>query len=79
MTTEKSIHPLALELAEILDDMDSLQLYQGFTEQFSEVLLRDTLKKVLSIPKEKIRKNRAALYNYLMQRHVQKSRGYGGY
>lgn len=67
MYNEKEIHPLAHELAEALNDTESLIYYQGLVERFNEEKLKDTLRRVLSIPAEKIRRSRAAYFNYLMQ------------
>jgi hypothetical protein len=64
---------LALELADALNDMDSLQAYIGFTQKYSESFLRKVLAKVLSIPESKIRKSRGALFTYLVKQHAQNS------
>lgn len=60
---------LVLEIAELLHDKESLPLYLRYTSQFSQSFLRDILKKVLSIPDEKIRKTRGALFTYLVENH----------
>ena len=62
---------LALELADALDDMESLQSYRAFTQQYTEEYLRKILTKVLSIPEEKIRKTRGALFTYLVKQNAQ--------
>ena len=62
---------LALEIANALDDMDSLQSYLILTSQYSEKYLRKVLTKVLSIPQEKIRKSRGALFTFLVNQHAQ--------
>lgn len=67
MENENDFHPLARELAQVLDDHDSLPFYQGLIERFSEHTLKETLKRVLAVPENKIRKSRAAYFNYLMQ------------
>ena len=61
----------ALELAETLNDHNSLTLYQQLTEKYDEEFLRRILEKVLSIPKEKIRKSRGALFTFLVNQHEQ--------
>ena len=61
----------ALELAEALNDHNSLTLYQQLTEKYDEEFLRRILEKVLSIPKEKIRKSRGALFTFLVNQHEQ--------
>ena len=62
----------ALELAEALNDTDSLQFYRRCVEQYSEEFLRRTLERVLSIPQHKIRKSRGALFNSLLTGHAKK-------
>lgn len=61
---------LAIEIAESLDDLEALPLYQDFTERFHEDLLRKILMKVLSIPSDKIKKTRGALFTYLVKNHA---------
>jgi hypothetical protein len=60
---------LAVELADALNDRDSIQAYMLLTERYSEDFLRKTLQKVLLIPKEKIRKTRGALFTFLVKQH----------
>jgi hypothetical protein len=60
-------YKLALELADALNDMEALTVYQGFAERYSEEFLRKILQKVLSIPEDKIRKTRGALFTYLVK------------
>jgi len=64
---------LAIEIAETLKDHDSLTLYQQFTERYSEEFLRRILDRVLSIPKDRIRKSRGALFTFLVNQHEQHS------
>jgi len=65
-----STNKLALELANTLNDMESLQAYVGMTQKYSEAFLRKVLTKVLSIPENKIRKTRGALFTYLVKQHA---------
>lgn len=60
---------LAEELAERLHDRNSLSLYLMFTQQYTEAHLRDVLERVLSIPDEKIKRTRGALFTYLIKQH----------
>ena len=69
----ESTNKLALELADALNDMDSLNAYVGFTQKYSESYLRQVLAKVLSIPENKIRKTRGALFTFLVKQHAQNS------
>lgn len=61
---------LAQEIADVLNDPDALPLYEKYTRQFSEEFLRKTLKKVLSIPEEKIKRTRGALFTYLVNNRM---------
>ncbi len=69
---------LAWELSQTLNDMDSLQLYIGFTERLPEELLRNTLNKVMSIPDDKIKKTRGALFTFLIKQHESQLEGSSG-
>ena len=63
MATSKELK-LAREIADALNDNDSLTVHIGFAEKYSEAFLRKTLQKVLSIPEDKVRKTRGALFTY---------------
>ena len=65
MATSKE-EKLAREIADALDDNDSLTVHIGFVEKYSEAFLRKTLQRVLSIPEAQIRKTRGALFTYLV-------------
>jgi len=67
---------LAYELAEALNDKEAIQMYISYVHRFPEGLLREMLIKVLSIPENKIRKTRGALFNYLIQQHAAKAKYY---
>jgi hypothetical protein len=60
---------LAYDLASTLSDIESLRVYEGFTERYSEDFLRKILLRVISIPDNKIRKTRGALFTYLVQQN----------
>lgn len=60
---------LARDLAESLDDMDSLPFYRHVTAIYPEDILRQVQAKVLSFPRHKIRKTRGALFNSLLKVH----------
>ena len=66
----------AYELAEALNDKEAIQMYISYVHRFSEALLREMLVKVLSVPENKIRKTRGALFNYLIQQHAAKAKYY---
>jgi len=68
MATSKE-EKLAREIADALDDNDSISVHIGFAEKYSEGFLRKTLQKVLSLPENQIRKTRGALFTYLVQQN----------
>lgn len=57
---------LAHEIAETLKDRDSIALHLQYARKYKEEFLRKTLAKVMSLDESKIRKNRAALYTFLI-------------
>jgi len=65
-TNEKS---LAYELARALNDIESLPVYIGFAEKYQEPFLRKVLQKVMSVPDEKIKRTRGALFTYLVKQN----------
>ena len=67
MATQKE-EKLAREIADALNDNESLPVHVGFAEKYSETFLRKTLQKVLSIPENQIRKTRGALFTYLVKK-----------
>lgn len=66
LTKEEKI---AREIADALDDMEALTVYEDFALTYSETFLRKTLQRVLSIPREQIRKTPGALFTYLVKRN----------
>jgi hypothetical protein len=57
---------LANEIADTLKDRDSVTLHLQYVRKYKEAFLRKTLAKVMSIDESKIRRNRAALYTFLI-------------
>jgi hypothetical protein len=57
---------LALEVAQILDDMKFLALHEKFVRDFPESIIREKLAITLSYPEEEIKISRAAIYTSLM-------------
>jgi len=57
---------LANEIAQTLNDRDSLPLHLQYVRKYKEEYLRTTLAKVMSIPEQKIRRSRAALFTFLI-------------
>lgn len=60
---------LAIDLATALDDYQGLSFYISLAKKYPERLLRRILEQVKEVPKEKIRKSRGALFNYLVQKN----------
>lgn len=61
---------LAIEIAESLNDQKSLPLYQQMTNKYSPVFLREKLREALAVPPEKVRKNRGALFTWMVKNHA---------
>lgn len=68
MATSKE-EKLAREIADALNDNDSLAVHIAFAEKYSESFLRKTLQRVLTLPQEQIRKTRGALFTYLVKQN----------
>jgi DNA-binding MltR family transcriptional regulator len=64
---------LAYEIAEALNDRASVPLYLHFAHTYLEEDLRKLLERVLSVPDEKIKKTRGALFTYLVAYYEQKN------
>ncbi len=62
-------YKLAYEIAEGLNDLDSLDVHIAFTERYNESVLRKIFNRVMSIPEDKIKRTRGALYTYLVKNH----------
>lgn len=62
-------YKLACEIADALNDMDSLEIHISFAESFNESVLRKIFNRVMSIPEDKIKRTRGALYTYLVKNH----------
>lgn len=59
----------AYELANVLNDHQSIQVYVKFTQKYKEEFLRKILLRVMSIPDNKIKRTRGALFTYLVNQH----------
>ena len=64
---------LASDLAKGLNDIKSLPFYLSVVRQYPEQLLMKLLGEVREIPSEKIKKSRAALFNYLLQQYAKET------
>ena len=72
MYTAKEIQ-LAEDIAEALHDPEALSLYLSYTKEFPHEKLRELLAKVCSIPDEKIKRSRGALFTYLVSQYKRHS------
>ena len=61
---------LAHDLAEGLNDKSHLTIYLSYAKQYSESFLRRVLAETRMTPDRKIRKSRAALFNYLVYHYA---------
>jgi len=68
---------LALDLADSLNDRRGIALYLSYAKRFPESLLRGVLGGVKEIPQERIKKSRAALFNYLICKHAKDHKNHG--
>ncbi len=59
----------AQQIAEALSDETSFTLYLSFTQKYNHEFLEKLLERVLSVPKEKIKKTRGALFTHLVLCH----------
>jgi DNA-binding MarR family transcriptional regulator len=64
---------LALDIARELNDLKALSLYLSYARKYPESLLRRVLGEVKEIPIRRIKKGRAALFNYLIKKYAQKA------
>ena len=62
-------YKLAYEIADGLGDMESLDVHIAFALSYNESVLRKYFNKVMSIPEDKIKRTRGALYTYLVKQH----------
>ncbi len=69
-TNRKEI--LALDMAESLNDIENLKFYLSLVGKYPESFLRHVLGQVTEVPEEEIKRNRAALFNYLVQKKAKK-------
>lgn len=59
----------AYEIASTLRDKESLPLFQDFVRTYHEEFLRKILLRVMSIPDNKIRRTRGALFTFLVRQN----------
>lgn len=75
MEYQTSIARLALEIAEKLNDRESLKTYEIYARTYTEKYLRSTLERALQTPEDKIRKSRGALFTFLLKQNANTTAG----
>lgn len=60
---------VAFYLAESLDDLENLPLYIALSKRYPEEFLKEILSYVKAVPISEVKKNRGALFNYLIGKH----------
>jgi biotin operon repressor len=65
---------LARDLADALNEPGNIAWYLSLAKRYPESLLRQTLSEVRQVPESAIRKNRPALFNHVLKKHVQETR-----
>ena len=63
---------LAFRIAQSFKDEKHLPMYRFFIEKYGAELVKDAFKKVDSIPSEKIKKSKVALFIYLLRKYARK-------
>ena len=61
---------LANEIADSLNDRDSITMHLQYVRKYKEEFLRKHLNHVMSLPDSSIKKSRAALYTFLINQAV---------
>jgi len=69
MDQQQKDNRLAYELASALNDKEALGVYIAFTKKYQEDFLKGILLRVMSIPNNKIKRTRGALFTYLVNEH----------
>jgi len=64
---------LALDVARELNDLKSIPVYLFYARKYPEGFLRSLLGEVKEIPIAKIKKGRAALFNYLIKKYAKEN------
>ncbi|MEZ5016063.1 MAG: hypothetical protein R2800_03370 [Flavipsychrobacter sp.] len=67
MYLTKEQEQLALEIAQALNDMHSIQWHRDMVAKYPESHLRECLRKALAKPEHTIRVSRGAIYNNLVE------------
>ena len=65
---------LANEIADTLNDRDSITMHLQYVRRYKEDFLRKKLAKAMAVPEKDVRTNRGAIYTFL----IRQSEKYGG-
>lgn len=71
--TNKSADELARSIAEEFGDLDNLPTYQMLCRKYSEEIIRKACKHTLSVPPDKVKRSRLALFIYLVKKYARYS------
>jgi hypothetical protein len=63
---------LALKIARAFREESKLPLYRVCCENFDEETIRKAFAKVMTVPDDKIRKSRSALFAYLLKKYAKR-------
>jgi len=69
-STNKSDDALARSIAEEFGDLDNLPTYQMHCRKYPEELIRKAHKHTLSVPSDKVKRSRLALFIYLVKKYA---------
>jgi len=69
MEQQQNDNRLAYELASALNDKEAMGMYIMFVQKYQEDFLKRILLRVMSIPDNKIKRTRGALFTYLVKEH----------
>jgi hypothetical protein len=64
---EKNNNPIAFEIADLLNDRESVNTYMKYAELYPEEFLKRIIAEVKLTPLHKIKKSRKALFAYLIR------------
>jgi hypothetical protein len=72
-STNKSADALARSIAEEFGDLDNLPTYQLHCRKYPEEVIRKAHKHTLSVPPDKVKRSRLALFIYLVKKYARES------
>lgn len=72
-STNKSDDALARSIAEDFGDLDNLPTYQMHCRKYAEEIIRKAHKHTLSVPPDKVKRSRLALFIYLVKKYARDS------